>query len=173
MKRKLNHKAVAMKHSNTTFESKIDFNKFVHIAALEHNEAEKEVLTNINKIEFMRFLGLKDSQGRIIHFGDILIDEHKNLLTPVCEISNGEHVLFFKPIHLLNKNIPIGCKSTYSETLTVIGNIYKNSELFYGLKIQNTFTKIKLTTSQKNIYTTTIHIEFKKYCKLKQNLESV
>ena len=78
--------------------------------------------------ELICFLGLKDKNGNIIHFGDILVDNRNNLLTPVCEIENGEHVFFFKPLQHLDKKISIGCKSTYSNTLEIIGNIYKNTK---------------------------------------------
>ena len=70
---------------------------------LEKFQAEKEVLENINKIELMECLGLKDKNGKTIYFGDILLDETNNtLLTPVIEITNEEHTLFFKPLRFLN-----------------------------------------------------------------------
>lgn len=77
-----------------------------------------------SETDLIRFLGLKDKNGKIIHFGDILTDSCNNLLTPVCEVENGEHVLFFKPVQHLNKKTNMGCKSTYSNTLEVVGNIY-------------------------------------------------
>ena len=82
--------------------------------------------TNSNNIQFM---GLKDKNGTLIYLGDILRDDNNNLLTPVCEVLNGEHILFFKPIKHLHKNFAIGCKSTYSETLEVIGNMKETPEL--------------------------------------------
>ncbi len=98
-------------------------------------DAEREVLDNLYKIERMQFLGLKDKNGKLIYFGDILKDEQNNLLTPAIEVENNEHVLFFKPIkHLKHPLLNIGCKSAYSQTLEVIGNIYTNSELFSGMK---------------------------------------
>ena len=78
---------------------------------------ENPMLESLRSIPFM---GLKDKNGTQIHFGDILKDEHDVLLTPVCEISNGEHILFFKPLKHLNKSFCIGCKSTYSHTLEII-----------------------------------------------------
>ncbi len=126
-------------------------------------EAEREVLDNLQKIKLMQFLGLRDKNGHLIYFGDILVDNMNNLLTPVIEIENAEHVLFFKPIKHLNQPLlNIGCKSTYSETLEVIGNIYINSELFSGVKetdkllnILKSIQKTKLL--QKNIQTEIKH----------------
>ena len=86
---------------------------------------------------FIQFLGLKDKNGKIIHFGDILIDSQNNLLTPVCEVENGEHKLFFKPIKHLDKNIGIGCKSTYSNTLEILGNVNTEIELLKIMHNQN------------------------------------
>ena len=74
------------------------------------------------------FLGLKDKFGRLIMWGDILVDEQGTYLTPVCEVENGEHALFFKPIQHLDKNYAIGCKSTYSTTLRVVGNVYAENQ---------------------------------------------
>jgi len=80
---------------------------------------------SLKALKSMPFMGLKDRNGISIHFGDILRDEYNNLLTPVCEISNEEHILFFKPLKHLDKSFCIGCKSTYSHTLEIIssGNI--------------------------------------------------
>ena len=64
-------------------------------------ENEKDKIQN--KYKLLEFLGLKDKNGQLIHFGDILIDECQNLLTPVVEIENEEHIFYFKPIkHLKN-----------------------------------------------------------------------
>lgn len=76
------------------------------------------------------FMGLRDKNDKLIYFGDILKDEYNNLLTPVCEVLKDEHILFFKPVKHLNKKIAIGCKSTYSNTLEVVGNVHNNLELF-------------------------------------------
>ena len=92
--------------------------------------------------ELIQFLGLRDKNGKIIHFGDILTDGCNNLLTPVCEIENAEHKLFFKPVQHLDKKTNMGCKSTYSATLEIIGNIYtglfrenyKRFSIFMSLK---------------------------------------
>lgn len=81
------------------------------------------------KFESIQFMGLKDKNGTLIYLGDILRDDNNNLLTPVCEVLNGEHILFFKPIKHLHKKFAIGCKSTYSETLEVIGNMRETPEL--------------------------------------------
>ena len=86
---------------------------------------------------FIQFLGLKDKNGRTIHFGDILIDSQNNLLTPVCEVENGEHKLFFKPVKYLDKNINIGCKSTYSNTLEILGNVNTEIELLKIIHNEN------------------------------------
>ncbi len=92
---------------------------------------------------FIQFLGLKDKNGRIIHFGDILIDSQNNLLTPVCEVENGEHKLFFKPVKHLDKNIGIGCKSTYSNTLEVLGNVNTEIELLKIIHNENKSVQVK------------------------------
>ncbi|MBS4759596.1 MAG: hypothetical protein KHX03_02730 [Clostridium sp.] len=129
---------------------------------LEKFQAEKEVLENINKIELMECLGLKDKNGKTIYFGDILLDETNNtLLTPVIEITNEEHTLFFKPLRFLNTNINMGCKSTYSRTLIVLGNIYHNSELFAGLQEKSKFINLVISTSINSNEKTTIHIRLK------------
>ncbi len=129
---------------------------------LEKFQAEKEVLENINKIELMECLGLKDKNGKTIYFGDILLDETNNtLLTPVIEITNEEHTLFFKPLRFLNTNINMGCKSTYSRTLIVLGNIYHNSELFAGLQEKSKFINLVISTSTNSNEKTTIHIRLK------------
>lgn len=159
MNRMLTYKASEVKKNKTTLEFEIDLEKCLSIFALEHSEAEREVLDNISKIQLMQFLGLKDKKGTVIHFGDILMDEYNNLLMPVCEISNEEHILFFKPIQYLNKDINIGCKSTYSNTLEVVGNIYINSELFVGMKEQNKLGKIIKRSSGSDFFKTVIHIE--------------
>ena len=110
--------------------------------ALDRCEAEKEVLHNIRKFDLIQFMGLKDKNGTLIYFGDILTDEYNNLLTPVCEIQNEEHILYFKPLQHLDKRIGIGCKSTYSNTLEIIGNIYINSELFIGMQQKDKLVNI-------------------------------
>lgn len=74
----------------------------------------------LNTLKQIPFMGLKDKYGTPIYFGDILKDEYNTLLTPVCEISNDEHILFFKPLKHLDKNFCIGCKSTYSHTLEIV-----------------------------------------------------
>ncbi len=145
--------------SKTTIVFDLDIEKLLDLLYLSPIDAESEVLFNINNIELMQFLGLKDKNGRLIYFGDILIDEYNNLLTPVVEVSNAEHILFFKPIQHLDKDFCIGCKSTYSETLEVIGNIYKNSELFAGMQEKNKLIKLLLTAKNNNRTKTTIHIE--------------
>ena len=81
------------------------------------------------KFESIQFMGLKDKNGTLIYLGDILRDDNNNLLTPVCEVLNGEHILFFKPIKHLHKKIAIGCKSTYSGTLEVVGNMRECPDL--------------------------------------------
>lgn len=83
---------------------------------------------HLSLLKSIPFVGLKDKNGAPIHFGDILKDEFDNLLTPVCEISNDEHVLFFKPLKHLDKSFCIGCKSTYSHTLEIVskGNLILN-----------------------------------------------
>ena len=112
---------------NTKAAVKFEFNlqEIITFFNLEQCETEKQVLCNIKNFDRMQFMGLRDKNDTLIYFGDILIDENNNLLTPVCEVSNGEHILFFKPLKHLDKKISIGCKSTYSNTLEVIGNIYK------------------------------------------------
>lgn len=142
-----------------TIKMEINLERLLSTVTLECNKAEREVLDNINKIELMQFLGLKDKFGRVIHFGDILVDEYYNFLTPVCEVSNDEHILFFKPIQHLNKPFSIGCKSTYSNTLAVVGNIYKNSELFCGMKAKNTLNSFIKLSQHPEILKTTIQIE--------------
>ena len=45
----------------------------------------------------------------------------------MSEIENAEHILYFKPIKNIGKpSLKMGCKSTYSNTLEVIGNIFKS-----------------------------------------------
>ena len=113
-------------------------------------EAEREVLDNLYKIERMQFLGLRDKNGKLIYFGDILKDDQNNLLTPAIEVENNEHVLFFKPInHLNHPSLNIGCKSAYSQTLEVIGNIYTNSELFSGMHETDKLVNFILPTGVK------------------------
>ena len=85
-------------------------------------------MTNPEKINndtntIISFLNLKDKNGRKIHFGDILKDEFGNLLTPVIEIENAEHIFYFKPLQHINTKLNIGCKSTYSHTLEIIANV--------------------------------------------------
>ena len=142
-----------------TFEMEINLERLLGTITLGCNEAERELLDNINKIELMQFLGLKDKFGKVIHFGDILVDKYYNFLTPVCEVSNDEHILFFKPIQHLGKPFNIGCKSTYSDTLAVVGNIYENSELFCGMKAKNTLSNFIKFSQHPELLKTTIHIE--------------
>lgn len=152
-------KTINRNTNNKTLRFEFDLNKLLGYITLKKNDAEKEVLHNMNKIELMQCIGLKDQNGKLIYFGDILIDEYNNILTPVIEISNAEHILFFKPIKFLNKNITIGCKSTYSETLQVIGNVYINSDLFAGLQEKNKFINLVLSSPQSPFTKATIHIE--------------
>ncbi len=149
---------IYIKNENRKHERKSYLNTF----ELEKFEAEKEVLNNINKIELMQCLGLKDKNGKLIYFGDILFDEANNtFLTPVIEIANAEHTLFFKPIHFLNSEIGMGCKSTYSETLMVIGNVYKNSELFVGIQERKKFVNFVISSTANENNNTTIMFKFK------------
>lgn len=97
------------------------FNAFL----FKRNSTFKQKKTEEN----IQFMGLKDKNGTLIYLGDILRDDNNNLLTPVCEVLNGEHILFFKPIKHLHKNFAIGCKSTYSNTLEVVGNMREHPEL--------------------------------------------
>ena len=84
--------------------------------------------------KYFPLFGLKDKNGKIIYFGDILIDDMNNLLTPVVEIENAEHILYFKPIKNIGKpSLKMGCKSTYSNTLEVIGNIFVNLEFLNNI----------------------------------------
>lgn len=139
-----------------------ELRKFIRKNLLDNLEAEKEVLENINKIALMQFLGLKDKNGRIIYFGDILVDNLNNLLTPVIEIENEEHILFFKPIkHLHHPLLNIGCKSTYSQTLEVIGNIYRKSELFAGMQESEKILQLLITADNKNCSSENKKIELK------------
>lgn len=69
------------------------------------------------------FLGLKDKNNNLIKFGDILRDEFGNLLTPVVEVLNNEHVFYFKPLKHLQAKFSIGCKSAYSNTLEIVFDI--------------------------------------------------
>lgn len=155
-----------VRKNSETFRMEINMERLLGGITLGCGDAEREVLDNINKIELMQFLGLKDRFGKVIYFGDILIDEYFNLLTPVCEVANDEHILFFKPIQHLDKSFNIGCKSTYSNTLTVIGNIYENSELFSGMKARNTLSNLVKFYQDSEILKTTIQIELNKvmYC---------
>ena len=146
----------------TTLEMELDIKNILTYLALDRDEAEKEVLQKMHEFERMQFMGLKDKNGTLIYFGDILIDEYMNLLTPVCEVSRGEHILFFKPLKHLNKKIGIGCKSTYSNTLEVVGNIYKNSELFAGVQEKDRIMNLLIAAKSKVSITTTIHVEVKK-----------
>lgn len=148
--------------NQTTRNFETDINSFIQQILLNKEEAEKQVLENMGKIELVKFLGLKDKNGKLIHFGDILKDDNKNLLTPVCKIEHGEHVLFFKPIQHLNIDLNMGCKSTYSTSLEVIGNIYMNSELFTGLQEKGRLDTIILSAKKGSNSLTTIHIEMNK-----------
>lgn len=159
MNKMLTYRMYKNKRAKTTLKFDFDIKKLLNLFSLKPMEAEKAVLYNLNKIELMQFVGLKDKNGKLIYFGDILIDEFNNLLTPVVEISNEEHILFFKPVQYLDKDIAIGCKSTYSETLEVIGNIYNNSELFAGLQEKDKIINLIISAKNNPIAETTIHIE--------------
>ena len=111
-----------------------------------------EITNQINKMSIIHFLGLKDKNGTNIKFGDILIDEMKNLLTPVIEIENAEHIFYFKPIIYLNKpQLKMGCKSTYSETLEIIGNVYTNPEILQIISNKNNNPKLDYHSKRKNL----------------------
>ncbi len=135
------YSANKLRRSNTTGNQDLDFKDLLKIFELNKSEAQKRVLYNIYKFKSMQFMGLKDKNGNPIYFGDILIDENKILLTPVCEVLNGEHVLFFKPLKHLDTTLGIGCKSTYSNTLEIIGSIYKNSGKDKDLNIEISIKK--------------------------------
>lgn len=154
--------AYEVKKDKATRNFETDINAVMSKILLNKDEAEKQVLDNMGKIELVKFLGLKDKNGQLIHFGDILKDSQNNLLTPVCEIEHGEHVLFFKPIKHLDKNFNIGCKSTYSNTLEVIGNIYINSELFTGLQEKGRLDTIIWSVKKGSNTFTTVHVEMNK-----------
>ena len=95
----------------------------------------------------IQFLGLKDKNGKKIFFGDILKDEFGNLLTPVIEIENAEHIFYFKPINHLKTKLHIGCKSTYSNTLEIIGNF---EDLEKNINNTNSTTIHLLIQTRKN-----------------------
>ncbi len=154
----LKYSTRVFQNTKTTVKFEFNLQEILTFFALEQCEAEKQVLCNIKKFNRMQFMGLKDKNDTLIYFGDILIDEYNNLLTPVCEVSNGEHILFFKPLQHLNKKISIGCKSTYSNTLEVIGNIYINSELFAGVQQKDKI--VNIAASLRNIATTQATIQF-------------
>lgn len=145
--------------NKTTLKMELDIKKILTYLALDRIQAEKEVLKTIRAFDRMQFMGLKDKNGSLIYFGDILIDEYFNLLTPVCEVSNGEHILFFKPLKHLNKNFGIGCKSTYSTTLEVVGNIYQNSELFAGVQEKDRLMNLLLSAKNCVSIKTVIQVE--------------
>ena len=148
-----------LKNKKATIKFEFNLQKILKLFALDRCEAEKQVLYNIRKFDRMQFMGLRDKNGSLIYFGDILIDDNNNLLTPVCEVSNGEHILFFKPLQHLNKKISIGCKSTYSNTLEVIGNIYVNSELFAGVQEKDKIVNIAAILKNMTTIQTTIQFE--------------
>lgn len=100
------------------------FNDIIFLISLMDNHAFGCDCSFRNNVDIMQYIGLRDYSGHVIHFGDILIDSSNNLLTPVIEVSNNEHTLFFKPIQHLNKSISIGCKSTYSHTLKIVGDLW-------------------------------------------------
>lgn len=159
MNKMLTYRMCKNRKTKTTLKFDFDIKKLLNLFSLKPIDAEKAVLYNLNKIELMQFVGLKDKKGKLIYFGDILIDEFNNLLTPVVEISNAEHILFFKPLQHLDKSFAMGCKSTYSETLEVVGNIYKNSELFMGLQEKDKIINLIISAKNNPISHTTIHIE--------------
>ena len=70
------------KNAQTTVKFEFNLQEIITFFNLEQCEAEKQVLCNINKFDRMQFMGLRDKNDTLIYFGDILIDENNNLLTP-------------------------------------------------------------------------------------------
>lgn len=101
-------------HSMCIFQqNRVDF--ICDVVYLQACNSDKLVDNNL-----VYFLGLKDKNNKLIKFGDILQDEFGNLLTPVVEVLNNEHVFYFKPLKHLQTKFSIGCKSAYSNTLEIV-----------------------------------------------------
>jgi len=66
MNKILKYRACEINKNKTTLEFEIDLKKLISVITLNHNDAEREVLNNLNKFEHMEFLGLRDKNVKFL-----------------------------------------------------------------------------------------------------------
>ncbi|NGU31195.1 hypothetical protein G6Z34_13985 [Clostridium perfringens] len=85
-------------------------------------------IMNLNNVEIMQYIGLKDKDGIEIYEGDILINTNKSKLN--LGMDNQKYLVVYKTLGFNLKPLFKGMALKFDyDDLKKIGNIYENPEL--------------------------------------------